>query len=136
VTGAAYLNILHESTVPAVSQLMKMRTCGINTPHFHLDMRAYLDKTSSDRWIGGRESVEYLPRSPELTPHLSLSCLAIEELGVQHKVSNTSRALVRNGTVLCSHRNSNFGGLFSVTHHGQLCHEADGGHFEHLHYID
>jgi hypothetical protein len=71
VTGAAYLNMLQESTV-TVRQM-----CGDEDtwyqqdgapPHYHRDVRAYLDNISPDRQIGGRGSVEYPPRSPNLTP--------------------------------------------------------------------
>jgi hypothetical protein len=72
VTGAAYFNILQESIVPTSVSCMEMRTCGINktgrTPHYHRDVTAYLDNTFPDRWIGRRGSVEYPPRSPDLTP--------------------------------------------------------------------
>jgi len=37
-------------------------------PHSHRDVRAYLDNTFPDRWIGCRGSVEYPQRSPDVTP--------------------------------------------------------------------
>jgi len=72
VTGAAYLIMLQVSTVPAVRQL-----CGDEDmwyqqdgtpPHYHRDVRAYLDNTFPNQWIGCRGSVEYPPKSPDLTP--------------------------------------------------------------------
>jgi len=37
-------------------------------PHFHQDVRAYLDKNLPGQWIGRRGAVEFPPRSPDLTP--------------------------------------------------------------------
>ncbi|PNF43075.1 hypothetical protein B7P43_G02709 [Cryptotermes secundus] len=37
-------------------------------PHYHRDVRAYLDDTLPGPWIGRRGAIEYPPRSPDLTP--------------------------------------------------------------------
>jgi len=37
-------------------------------PHYHRDVRAYLDATYPNTWIGRRGSVEFPARSPDLTP--------------------------------------------------------------------
>ena len=37
-------------------------------PHFHRDVRAYLDENMQNRWTGRRGRVEFPPRSPDLTP--------------------------------------------------------------------
>jgi len=72
VTGAAYLNILQTSTVPAVRQLFVAEDMWYQQdrapPHYHRDVRAYLGNALPERWIGRRGSVEYPPRSPDLTP--------------------------------------------------------------------
>jgi len=65
VTGAAYLNILQESIVPTVRQLYGDDTWYQQEgapPHYHRDVRAYLDNTFPDRWIGRRGSVQCPPR--------------------------------------------------------------------------
>jgi hypothetical protein len=73
VTGAAYIIMPQESIVPAVRQLygdedMWYQQDGA-PPHYHRDVRAYLDNTFPDRWIRRRGSVEYPPqRSSDLTP--------------------------------------------------------------------
>jgi hypothetical protein len=36
--------------------------------HYHRDARAFLDEHLTNRWIGRRGVVEFLPRSPDLTP--------------------------------------------------------------------
>ena len=37
-------------------------------PHYHSDVRSFLDEVLPNRWIGRRGFVEYPPRSPDLTP--------------------------------------------------------------------
>jgi hypothetical protein len=37
-------------------------------PHYHQDVRTYLDETVPGQWIGQRGAVEYPPRSPDVTP--------------------------------------------------------------------
>ena len=37
-------------------------------PHFHRNVRTYLDEKMQNKWIGRRGPVEYPPRSPDLTP--------------------------------------------------------------------
>ena len=37
-------------------------------PHYHRDVRAYLDAVFPDTWIGRRGPTEYPARSPDLTP--------------------------------------------------------------------
>jgi hypothetical protein len=37
-------------------------------PHYHRIVRAYLDDTLPDRWIGRRGAIECPPRSPDFTP--------------------------------------------------------------------
>jgi hypothetical protein len=37
-------------------------------PYYHHNVRAYLDNTFPNQWIGCRGSVEYPPKSPDLTP--------------------------------------------------------------------
>ena len=37
-------------------------------PHYALRVRDYLNEVFPQRWIGGRGSIEWPPRSPDLTP--------------------------------------------------------------------
>nr|CAI5843587.1 unnamed protein product [Callosobruchus analis] len=37
-------------------------------PHYHRDVRAYLDQNLSGQWIGRRGPIEFPPRCPDLTP--------------------------------------------------------------------
>ena len=54
-------------------------------PHFHINVRHFLDRTFNQRWIGRRRSAtEFPPRIPDLTPLGNF-----EEHGVRHKTTNT-----------------------------------------------
>jgi len=65
-----YLNMLHESIVPAVCQLYRDEDMWYHQDGapscYHYDVRAYLDNTFPNQWIGCRGSVEYPPWSPDL----------------------------------------------------------------------
>ena len=37
-------------------------------PHYHCDVRSFLDEILPNRWIGQRGFIEYPPCSPDLTP--------------------------------------------------------------------
>ena len=37
-------------------------------PHYHSDVRSFLEEVLPNKWIGRRGFVEYPPHSPELTP--------------------------------------------------------------------
>jgi len=66
--------MLQESIVPAIHQLFGDEDVWYRQegtlPHYHHDVRAYLDNTFSEQWIRYRGSVEYPPppRSLDLTP--------------------------------------------------------------------
>jgi hypothetical protein len=72
VAGAVYLIMLQKSIVPAVHQMYEDEDMWYQQDgalqHYHRDVRDYLDNSFPDRWIGRRGSVEYPPRSPDLTP--------------------------------------------------------------------
>ena len=37
-------------------------------PHYATPVRTFLDQTFPSRWLGRRGAIEWLPRSPDLTP--------------------------------------------------------------------
>jgi hypothetical protein len=44
-------------------------------PHYHRHVRAYLDDTLPERWIGRRGAIEYPPRSPgRVSSKYALTC--------------------------------------------------------------
>lgn len=66
-----YLNILQESVGPCIKELFGDEEIyfrqGGTPPHNHRDVRAYLDTTLLNRWIG-RRGVWFPSHFPELTP--------------------------------------------------------------------
>jgi len=72
VTGEAYLEMLRSSILPAIRTLYEnsevfYQQDGAPT-HCHQDVRALLDDNLQGHWIGRRDTFEFPPRSPFLTP--------------------------------------------------------------------
>jgi hypothetical protein len=44
------------------------------SPHFHNEVRPYLDKRLRNLWIGRGGPMEWPPRSPDMTPMDSFLC--------------------------------------------------------------
>ncbi|GFT11903.1 uncharacterized protein NPIL_425361 [Nephila pilipes] len=72
VTGTIYLNLLQQSIIPSIREDFKQEEFFFQQdgalPHYHRDVRSFLDGILPNRWIGRRGIVEYPPRSPDLTP--------------------------------------------------------------------
>ncbi|UYV75878.1 hypothetical protein LAZ67_13001645 [Cordylochernes scorpioides] len=72
VTGINYLTMLADSIFPAIRALYGNDDFYFQLdgapPHYHRDVRAYLDKNLSGQWIGRRGPIEFPARSPDLTP--------------------------------------------------------------------
>ena len=72
VTGLHYLHMLQEFVMPRLQEQFGDTEFFFQQdgapPHFHRDVRTYLDENMQNRWIGRRGTVEYPPRSPDLTP--------------------------------------------------------------------
>jgi len=71
VTGHVYLDMLCTSILPAIHTLFGNDRFHFQqdgaSPHFHLEMRAYLIENLPGQWIGRRGAVEFPPHSPDLT---------------------------------------------------------------------
>lgn len=71
--GNQYLQLLEEQIIPSCLALFPnnnnlwFQQDGA-PPHYQLNVRMYLDEMFPNRWIGRRGSVEWPPRSPDLTP--------------------------------------------------------------------
>uniref|UniRef100_A0A673C512 Uncharacterized protein n=1 Tax=Sphaeramia orbicularis TaxID=375764 RepID=A0A673C512_9TELE len=73
VTSPIYLNLLQRSVMPSIREdfedeefyFQQDRT----PPHYHRDVRSFLDEILSNRWIGRRSFCSYSwpPRSPDLS---------------------------------------------------------------------
>lgn len=80
INGPRYLQFLQEYLIPTLVTLFpsrnNCRTPDENLwyqqdgapPHYALAVRSYLDQVFPNRWIGRRGTVEWAPRSPDLTP--------------------------------------------------------------------
>ena len=72
VDGNNYLNILHDVVVPQLrtranfSELYFQKDGA--TPHYALLVRNYFDNIFPLHWIGRQGSIDWQPRSPDLTP--------------------------------------------------------------------
>jgi hypothetical protein len=119
----------------SISYCMEM-TRGINkTGHPHITIMIWgpILTTLLDRWTGPRGSVEHPPRSPRLNPPdfflwgylkdavYSTKPATLREL--QQEIERSCPAILAANLVAACE---------PVAHRCQLCHEADGGHFEHL----
>jgi hypothetical protein len=71
-TGQVYLNMLRTSILPEIRTLFGNDRFNFQQdgapPHFHRDVRSYLDENLPGQWIGRRGAVEFPPHSPDLTP--------------------------------------------------------------------
>ncbi|GFT66548.1 DUF4817 domain-containing protein [Nephila pilipes] len=72
VTGPVYLNLLQQSVIPSIREDFEQEEFYFQQdgapPHYHRDVRSFLDGILPNRWIGLLGFVEYPPRSPDLTP--------------------------------------------------------------------
>src|SRR5215469_2188886 len=73
VNSASYLNMLQTFFVPQLQQIRgHLRRIIFQQdgapPHYALEVRAYLDQTFADRWIGRAGPLAWPPRSPDLNP--------------------------------------------------------------------
>jgi hypothetical protein len=85
VTGPMYLNMLWASILPAIHHHygnlpVYFQQDGV-PPHYHQNVRSYLDETLPGQWVGQRGSVEYPPHSPDLPP-LDFICVCVWGGGV------------------------------------------------------
>jgi len=69
VTGEAYLEMLRSSILPAVRALYENSELFYQQdgapPHYHRDVRSFLDENLQGHWIGRRGTFEFPPRSPD-----------------------------------------------------------------------
>jgi len=72
VTGEAYVEVLHSSILPAICALYENSEVFYQQdgafPHYHRDVRTFLDSNLQGHWIGRRGTFEFPPCSPDLTP--------------------------------------------------------------------
>lgn len=145
LTGERYLEFLRDELVPALAVLypndgdpdLPNNTIWFQQdgapPHFAVIVRQYLNQVFANQWIGRRGTIEWPPRSPDLTPldyylwgYLKSKVYfnrpnTIDEL--KDRIRNEIRAIQPDtlGKV-----------LQEFQWRMGYCQEAIGGHFEHL----
>ncbi|XP_076322031.1 uncharacterized protein LOC143231372 [Tachypleus tridentatus] len=129
VTGLNYLNILQEFAMPRIQEQFGEEECFFQQdgapPHFHRDVGAYLDASTPDRWIGRRGSVEFLARSPDLTP-IDFFLWGF----LKDKVYSTKRAIEEKCALIPDEMV--FDVCTSISFRYEMCLEQNGFQFEHL----
>lgn len=72
VNGQNYLEMLERFFYPALQRMRIARKIYFQQdgapPHYQLDVRRWLNEKFPGKWIGRRGSIEWAPRSPDLTP--------------------------------------------------------------------
>ena len=72
VSGDNYVEILHDTAVPQLRTKANFDKLYLQQdgtpPHYARTVREYLQQAVRQRWFGGRGSIEWPPRSPDLTP--------------------------------------------------------------------
>lgn len=72
VTGKSYLEFLRNQVFPVLRNHANINTLYFQQdgapPHYHVEVRAWLDEHFPQRWIGRRGPIEWPARSPDLSP--------------------------------------------------------------------
>ncbi|XP_076316060.1 uncharacterized protein LOC143228684 isoform X1 [Tachypleus tridentatus] len=137
ITGLNYLNMLQEFAMPRIQEQFGEEECFFQQdgtpPHFHRDVRAYLDASMPDRWIGRRGGVEFPARSPDLTPMDFFLWGFLKD-----KVYSTKRATIDELRVAIEEQcalipdEMVFDVCTSISSRYEMCLEQNGFQFEHL----
>lgn len=138
VTGQVYKNLLQESVLPCIREYYGDEEFIYQQdgapPHYHRDVRSYLNEILPNRWIGRRGFVEFPPRSPDLTPldfflwgylkdkvYASKPTSVIElKATIEYECSQIPRELIRT---VCE----------SIASRCQQCLDQNGHQFENRH---
>jgi hypothetical protein len=72
VTADAYLDMLNTFTIPELKKKRKFSTTIFQQdgapPHWELNVRAFLNNSFNEKWIGRNGPIHWAARSPDLTP--------------------------------------------------------------------
>ncbi|XP_076308564.1 uncharacterized protein LOC143223979 [Tachypleus tridentatus] len=129
--------MLQEFAMPHIQEQFGEEECFFQQdgtpPHFHRDVRAYLDASMPVRWIGQRGSVEFPARSPDLTPMDFFLWGFLKD-----KVHSTKRATIDELRVAIEEQcalipdEMVFDVCTSISSRYEMCLEQNGFQFEHL----
>jgi len=138
VTGEAYLEMLHSSILLAIRALYGNSDVFYQqdgaTPHYHRDVRAFLDENLQGYWIGRRGTFESLPRSPDLTTLDFYFWGTLKDVVCRRKPATLGdlRAEIRTACAAIP-INTLTEVAQSTARRCNRCLAANGNHFEHLH---
>lgn len=141
LTGLDYLNLLRRMLEDMTDRvpLANLRDLYFQhdgaPPHYHREVRAYLDQEFGERWIGRGGPIAWPARSPDLTP-LDFFLWSEIKRRVYHSEPRSERDLKRRirkafrevrgqEEVLLSLKNN-------LLKRARLCIQNNGGHFERL----
>jgi hypothetical protein len=137
VTGQVYLDVLHTSILPAIHTLFGNDQFYFQQdgapPHFHQDVRAFLDENLPGQWIGRRGAVEFPPRSPDLTPLDFYLWGTLKDVVYCRKLATLAVLWEEIETVCAAiHVDTLVNVAQVVVCRNQKCLDTGGNHFEHL----
>ena len=137
ITGQVYLDMLRTSILPAIRTLFGNGRFYFQQdgapPHFHRDVRAYLDENLPGQWIGRRGAVEFPPRSPDLTPLDFYVWGTLKDVVYRRKLAILAVLREEIETACAAiHVDSLVNVAQAVVRRNQKCLDANGNHFEHL----
>jgi len=139
VNGENYLEMLREVVVPQLQMKPNFDDLFFQQdgapPHYALRVRDYLNEVFPQRWFGRRGSIEWPPRSPDLTP-MDFFFWGVVKNKVYEKNPKTVHELtdyihdafreINEDRNLCRTV------CQSVLDRCEECCNVGGGHFEHL----
>jgi len=138
ITGEAYLEMLCASILPAVHALYENSEVfyqqDVATPHYHRDVRAFLDENLQGHWIGRRGTFEFPPCSPDLTPLDFYLWGTLKDVVYRKKPATVGDLHTEiRATCAAIPINTLTEVAQSNARHCNRCLAANGNHFEHLH---
>ena len=138
VTGDAYLEMLGSSTLPSIRAIYENTEVFYQQdgapPHYHRDVRAFLDENLQGHWIGRRGTFEFPPSSPDLTPPDFYLWWTLKDVVYRKKPATLGdlRAEIRAACAAVP-INTLTEVAQSTARRCNRCLAANGNHFEHLH---
>lgn len=102
-------------------------------PHFGRVVRAYLDETFPDKWIGRRGAIEWPARSPDMTPLDFFLWGHIKNVVYKNRPQNIEELQERiRHEISTIPPNTLLDSLQNFVQRIHYCQEVNGEHFEHL----
>ena len=137
VNGENCLEILLEVVVPQLQTKPNFDELFFQqdgaSPHYALRVRDYLNVVFSQRWFAIRDSIEWPPRSLNLTPMDFLGGVVKNKAYNKPKTTNELKDYIYDAfRKIDENRNLRRTVCPSVLDRGEKCCNVCGGHFEHL----